>query len=67
MAVPENMRGRVLSMVFMVSQLGFVGQLFVGMLADAVGDKMAMGIFGIIPMLILSCLLLTQYKWIKQL
>lgn len=38
MAVPEHIRGRVVSMVFMVVQMSFMGQLFIGMLADSVGD-----------------------------
>lgn len=67
MAVPENMRGRVVSMVFMVVQLASIGQLFVGMLADAVGDQLAMGIFGLTPMLVLTAILVFGYRTLREL
>lgn len=62
MAVPEAMRGRVISLVWMVIQLAPIGNLLVGALADAVGDQLALGIFGAIPMVILSLLLLFGWK-----
>lgn len=66
LAVPEEMRGRVLAMVFTLAQLGFVGILAVGALADAVGDQLALGIFGAIPTLLLSGLLVFGWKTLKQ-
>lgn len=62
MAVPEAMRGRVISLVWMVIQLAPIGNLLVGALADAIGDQLALGIFGAIPMVILSLLLLFGWK-----
>jgi MFS family permease len=58
MAVPPEMRGRVVSLVYMLIMLAPVGALFVGLLADAVGDQLALGTFGVIPMVVLSCILL---------
>ena len=66
LAVPEAMRGRVLSMVFTLAQLGFVGILAIGALADAVGDQLALGIFGAIPTLLLSLLLLFGWSTLKR-
>lgn len=66
LAVPEAMRGRVLAMVFMLAQLGFVGILGVGLLADAVGDQLALGIFGAVPTVLLSALLAFGWKTLKQ-
>ncbi|MFP8877069.1 MAG: MFS transporter [Myxococcota bacterium] len=66
LAVPEAMRGRVLSMVFTLAQLGFVGTLAVGALADAVGDQLALGIFGAIPTVLLSVLLVFGWKTLRK-
>ena len=66
LAVPEAMRGRVLSMVFTLAQLGFVGTLAVGALADAVGDQLALGIFGAIPTVLLSLLLVFGWKTLRK-
>jgi MFS family permease len=66
LSVPEHMRGRVISMVFMVAQLGFVGQPIVGALADAFGDRMALALFGLIPSAILIALLLTRRRVLMQ-
>ena len=66
LAVPEEMRGRVLSMVFTLAQLGFVGILGVGALADAVGDQLALGIFGAIPTILLTGLMAFGWKTLKQ-
>ncbi|MFP6628746.1 MAG: MFS transporter, partial [Myxococcota bacterium] len=54
LAVPENMRGRVVGMVFTVAQLGFLGQPVIGFLADRIGDQWALGIFGAIPSVVLA-------------
>jgi MFS family permease len=66
LAVPEAMRGRVLSMVFTLAQLGFVGILGVGALADLVGDQVALALFGAIPTVLLSGLLLFGWKTLKR-
>lgn len=66
LAVPEEMRGRVLSMVFTLAQLGFVGILAVGALADVVGDQVALGIFGAVPTILLTGLLVFGWKTLKQ-
>ena len=66
LAVPEEMRGRVLSMVFTLAQLGFVGILAVGALADVVGDQVALGVFGAIPTVLLTVLLALGWKTLKQ-
>jgi len=66
LAVPEAMRGRVLAMVFTLAQLGFVGILAVGALADVVGDQWALGLFGAIPTVLLSGLLAFGWKTLKQ-
>lgn len=66
LAVPEAMRGRVLSMVFTLAQLGFVGILAVGALADAVGDQLALGIFGAIPTVLLTGLLAFGWRTLKK-
>jgi MFS family permease len=67
MAVPEEMRGRVISLVFMAVQLAAVGQLGVGVLADRLGDQIAMGIFGLIPMLVLIAILLFGHRTLRAL
>ncbi|MBW2268490.1 MAG: MFS transporter [Deltaproteobacteria bacterium] len=66
LAVPEEMRGRVLSMVFTLAQLGFVGVFAVGALADAVGDQLALGLFGAIPTLLLTLLLTFGWRVLKR-
>ena len=66
LAVPEEMRGRVLSMVFTLAQLGFVGTLAVGALADVVGDQIALGIFGVIPTVLLTGLMVFGWKTLKE-
>lgn len=53
MSVSEQMRGRVMGIVFMVAQFALMGGVFVGGLADLVGDQWALGVFGAIPSLIL--------------
>jgi hypothetical protein len=60
------MRGRVLSMVFTLAQLGFVGGLLVSALADLAGDQLAVGVFGAIPTLLLSAILVFGWKTLKR-
>jgi MFS family permease len=67
MAVPEEMRGRVISLVFMLVMLAPTSQLFVGLLADTVGDQLALGIFGVIPMIVLTGLLVLGHKSLSEL
>ena len=66
LAVPEHMRGRVISMVFMAAQLGFVGQPIVGALADRFGDQVALAIFGAIPSFVLLIMLLTCSRVLRE-
>jgi MFS family permease len=66
LVVPAEMRGRVLSMVFTLAQLGFIGAGLVGPLADAVGDQLAVGIFGVIPTTLLALQLVFGWKILKQ-
>jgi MFS family permease len=67
MAVPEEMRGRVMGLVFMLVTLAQLGALFVGLLADAVGDQLAMGIFGFVPSVALTFLLVRGYRELRTL
>lgn len=67
MAVPPEMRGRIVSLVYMLIMLAPVGALFVGMLADAVGDQVALGTFGVIPIVVLSGILLFGSKQLYKL
>ncbi|MCZ6783798.1 MAG: MFS transporter [Proteobacteria bacterium] len=67
MAVPEELRGRVMGILFTVVQLAQIGGLFVGGLADRVGDQLAMGIFGAIPMLFLIGLLAFGHRQLGRL
>jgi hypothetical protein len=66
LAVPEAMRGRILSLVFMLAQLGFIGMLGVGALADLIGDRNALLTFGLIPSTALFFLLLFGSRTLKQ-
>ncbi|MEM9174747.1 MAG: MFS transporter [Myxococcota bacterium] len=66
LVVPPEMRGRVLSMVLTLAQLGFLGAAVVGLLADAVGDQLAVGIFGAIPTTLLGLQLLFGWRILKQ-
>jgi len=56
MGVPEHMRGRMMSLVFMLVMFAPVGNLLVGMLADAIGDQPALAVFGAIPFVVLGSL-----------
>lgn len=62
LAVPDEMRGRIIGMVFMVAQLGFLGQPLVGALADRVGDQIALGVYGAVPSVILGLVLLLRLR-----
>lgn len=66
LAVPEAMRGRVLSMVFTLAQLGFVGGLLVSALADFAGDRVAVGVFGAIPTVLLGALLVFGGRTLRR-
>lgn len=66
LSVPNAMRGRVLSMVFTLAQLGFVGGLIVSGLADSLGDRIAVGLFGAVPMLCLGLVLSLGWRTLRQ-
>ena len=66
LAVPDQMRGRVVGMVFMLAHLGCLGMLGVGLLADLLGDRTALAIFGIIPSLVLVALLLVGGRKLSE-
>ena len=66
MVVPAEMRGRVLSMVMTLAQLGFLGMAVVGVLADLIGVQLAVGIFGAIPMTLLTIELVFGWKTLKK-
>jgi len=66
LAVPENMRGRVVGMIFTVAQLGFLGQPVIGLLADRIGDQWALGIFGAIPSIVLAGVIVFGMKQLRQ-
>ena len=66
MVVPAEMRGRVLSMVMTLAQLGFLGMAVVGILADLIGVQLAVGIFGAIPMTLLTIELVFGWKTLKK-
>jgi len=61
------MRGRVVSLVVMLVMLSSAGYFLVGLLADTVGDQLAMGTFGLIPMMVLAGLLLFGHKSLRAL
>ncbi len=56
MGVPEQMRGRIMSLVFMLVMVAPVGNLVVGALADAIGDRPALAVFGAVPFVLLGVL-----------
>lgn len=66
LAVPEHMRGRVVGMVFMVAQFGFLGQPVIGILADRIGDQWALGLFGAVPSIVLAGVLLFGMRTLRQ-
>jgi len=67
LAVPERLRGRVMGILFTVVQLAPMGGVFVGSLADRVGDQLAMGIFGAVPMALTALLLLVGWRSLSAL
>jgi len=67
MAVPDAMRGRVVSLVFTLVMLAPVGSLFVGALADVTSDQIALGIFGAIPMVVLTGILIFGHRQLGEL
>lgn len=67
LAVPEAMRGRVMGILFTTSQLAQVGGVFVGMLADQVGDQIAIAVFGTVPIVFLTGLLVFGYRTLLRL
>jgi MFS family permease len=67
MAVPPEMRGRVMGLVFMLVMFAPLGGLFVGMLADQIGDQLALGVFGGIPTLVLTAILAFGYRDLRKL
>lgn len=67
MAVSEEMRGRVMGLVFTTAQLAQVGGLFVGRLADAIGDQAAMATFGAIPVVLLILVLVFGRRSLAEL
>lgn len=66
-SVPEQLRGRVMGLVFTVAQLAQVGGFFVGLLADQIGDQRAMAIFGATSMAILIALILFGHRQLARL
>lgn len=67
MAVPDNMRGRVMGLVFMIVNTAMLGALGIGMLADRVGDQLAMGIFGVLPSVALVGIIAVGYRELREL
>ncbi|MEO2169665.1 MAG: hypothetical protein ABGY42_16405, partial [bacterium] len=67
LVVPEEMRGRVMGLVFTIAQLGFLGHLVIGVLADQIGDRMALGIFGIIPTVVVGVVFVLGFPMIRKL
>jgi MFS family permease len=66
LAVPEEMRGRVISLLMMFTQMGFLGHSPVGQLADAVGDQLALRVFGLIPACVLAGMLLFGWRTLRR-
>lgn len=67
MAVPDEMRGRVVSLVYTLVMLAPVGGLFVGMLADVAGDQLALAGFGIVPCAVLTIALIAGHRQLARL
>lgn len=67
LVVPDAYRGRILGLLFMIAQLGFLGIAAVGVLADRLGDQIALGIFGVIPSIVLGLVLLLGWRVLGQL
>ena len=67
LSVPERMRGRVMGVLFTVAMLAQVGGVFVGALADRIGDQLAMGVFGAIPIFVLLLLIAFGHRQLRRL
>lgn len=67
LAVPDAMRGRVVSLVFTLVMLAPIGALFVGALADATSDQTALGVFGAVPALLLVGVLSFGHRQLRDL
>lgn len=67
LSVPEHMRGRVMGILFTVAQLAQVGGVFVGGVADRMGDQVAMGLFGVIPITVLLGLIAFGHRQLARL
>lgn len=67
MSVSAEMRGRVMGFVFMVAQSALMGSVFVGRLADGIGDQAALAVFGAIPTLILIGILAFGHRTLSRL
>jgi len=65
LVVPPELRGRVIALIFMIAQLGFLGVPLNGILADRTGDQFALGVFGAVPMVILCGILLFGFRRLK--
>ncbi len=65
LVVPPELRGRVIALVFMIAQLGFLGVPLNGILADRTGDQFALGVFGAFPRVILCGILLFGFRRLK--
>jgi len=65
LVVPPELRGRVIALIFMIAQLGFIGVPMIGALADYAGDQIALGLFGAIPTVILIGILLFGFRLLK--
>lgn len=67
LAVPEALRGRMLSLVVTLAQLGFLGQLGAGWLADRAGDRVALAVFGGIPSAALIAMIAFGHRTLRKL
>ncbi len=67
LSVAPEMRGRVLSIVFTFVQSSYIGVLAIGVLADRVGDQLALGIFGAVPTALLVLVLLFGWRTLLRL
>jgi hypothetical protein len=50
----------------MFTQMGFLGHYPVGQLADAVGDQLALRVFGLIPACVLAGMLLFGWRTLRR-
>jgi MFS family permease len=66
LAVPDALRGRMVSLVATLAQLGFIAQLGAGWLADRAGDRSALLVFGGIPSLCLIAMLAFGHRTLRK-